>query len=499
MSETEVAVPMSKTFFAIAVLLLGSTAAPAGLAAENDPSPFSPGQTSPFGADMALAGKQSSESEHDNEINKSDWITATFQFVSEDKAGKFAKISKAIAENKTVMSLIQDGTIKNVYDCLPELRIDCHKALMNSYTGNKNFEYLYRMVFEPDSPQLAHKLYMDAQRNGFKLFSFEELTAAASSGIKTHPLAAWDVSKDTDCDYSRTVWSAEIEGTDSRVFLKFMKGFTATDWDVIFEGTWNKRFEWIIEGNVACAGTNAFACRLSMPTNSNTNDSVDVYLEGIDLDDDDQWDWVIFAGLHSELWGQGGAKLVWQNGYRPEEAIITLPNKFVKHHCTSVNPLFPSPGEFDFDPMGIETFQNWRTVYYRNSDESSRFCAAETYDTNGTVFRFVFYEKDRFFIELYNHDVDLFPKTKEIRISTDASNLLLNIDNRENGVYYDFKDPVQFDSIEKILSDGSIINLYTDDADLVTKFSLKGSRAALQSFRFCTNGDYFGDGLSISK
>lgn len=125
---------------------------------------------------------------------------------------------------------------------------------------------------------------------------------------------------------SNTSWGSI--GEDKRHLIYGTDGLNYGSQVVIEEWRENK-LAWKLESTVTCSN-GAVICYLLVPNASGLegNDATtSVVIERIDTDDDGVDDWIILAAFEQGLYYNGGGKVSWFNGFKPDEnERITAPN-----------------------------------------------------------------------------------------------------------------------------------------------------------------------------
>lgn len=138
----------------------------------------------------------------------------------------------------------------------------------------------------------------------------------------------------SDCEDKDAIWSASTD--KARYVIYGTDGLNMFS-DVTLEQWRNQKLAWRTTGKVSCSN-GIVVCRLDLPNNSGSTEPGDEtfsIIEKIDENGDGIADWAIFAGLESELWHAGGAKVEWFNGFAPEhdDDRQTAPNIFQLDSC----------------------------------------------------------------------------------------------------------------------------------------------------------------------
>ncbi|MGP2490484.1 hypothetical protein ACTDI4_02490 [Mesorhizobium sp. PUT5] len=139
------------------------------------------------------------------------------------------------------------------------------------------------------------------------------------------------------CENKDAIWSASTD--KARYVIYGTDGLNMFS-DVTLEQWRNQKLAWRTAGKVTCSN-GVVVCYLALTNNLDAPDNgTSAIIEKIDENGDGVGDWVVFAGLDSELWYAGGAKVEWFNGYAPEDEDDrqTAPNIFRLDSCRSNTP-----------------------------------------------------------------------------------------------------------------------------------------------------------------
>jgi hypothetical protein len=98
-------------------------------------------------------------------------------------SGRFDAVLDKMNERIALEEIVRSGVMKSVYDCIPELRVDCFDAIVSVYTGRKKetvFEEWGEWFDNTDDQgkvEFVSQLLSDAAVRGFDLLTDEELEA----------------------------------------------------------------------------------------------------------------------------------------------------------------------------------------------------------------------------------------------------------------------------------------------------------------------------------
>ncbi len=153
-----------------------------------------------------------------------------------------------------------------------------------------------------------------------------------------------------------------------------------------------------------------------------------------------------------------------------------------------VIPILATPSlSASWNSLETHSFQDWDATYNEYTSRNGRFCAAETSNPSGDVFRMNFFrDGSTHFLEIFNSNWSFFEGNVDFTLSFD-SGYTVELKGRSWGdsFTYDFIDQDKTFAIFSIFSKATTVDVLNSNNGILGTFSLLGSEPALRKLVQC--------------
>jgi hypothetical protein len=155
------------------------------------------------------------------------------------------------------------------------------------------------------------------------------------------------------CTNTDAIW--EAKGDKLRYVVYGTDGLNY--FSVAFLEEWRgDKLAWRTTGRVSCSN-GASICYLLLDRADGGEKSIEIIMEGIDVEGDDLTDWIVFAALGQSLWYEGDPKVKWYNGFVPAEGERIIPPNIYRFSACRSEALVPEPAELFALPALCEQYK----------------------------------------------------------------------------------------------------------------------------------------------
>ncbi|WP_377511824.1 hypothetical protein [Octadecabacter sp. R77987] len=143
-----------------------------------------------------------------------------------------------------------------------------------------------------------------------------------------------------------------------------------------------------------------------------------------------------------------------------------------------------------FEQVRSVDYRDWNTALLRNRNGGRLFCAAETTNRDGTIFRLNFYRDGDAFLEVFNPSWRLRSGAARFSLLADDYRLDLRGQSWSNSVTHDFVDERNTLLLIGVIMEANRLRVLNANGAPMGDFSLSGSSAALQALGDCNQGRF---------
>lgn len=160
----------------------------------------------------------------------------------------------------------------------------------------------------------------------------------------------------------------------------------------------------------------------------------------------------------------------------------------MKHILLALTMFMPlaSPSQaVTFDIVEEETFTDWTTYLFRNQTNGELFCAAQTRDAKGTIFRLNFYRSGDAFLEVFNPTWEFEQGATSFSLHPDNQTIALNGDSWPDAITMDLITDDDFLNIVGPMLQARSLAVHDANNVRIALFSTSGASSSIKALQTC--------------